>query len=415
MKFCIYQINLDRDTDRVAFEDLENLQRYHGGRVIRSDLYDKIYEGDFPCSSLEDLFHIFNVEHPADYPGRSMSVSDVVEIIDSPKLVGVIETEFRVEQFTDFLEYTSAQEALRDQNTDFVAHDYYGLNVPSIEPGFYFCDSIGFKQVIFHPENAGPKENVAAPQNAKTLLKLFMPLTADIVEYNEYGDLDDELSYELDGHALTSYEDKILAALVRERLPEEAERGIMHWYHGEDSVNEKVRSVVFGAEIRNGQLWGVAECLISGELTPEELDTLKNYVRGQASDGWGEGFEQRELRVDDGVMYVHLWNSTFWSIQTEEERFSPTIAEELPERCMTTMPGTGALIWIKRGETGYHPSDWETGDPVKNREKADFSNERWGVTPAQEQAMLCGSMFGWDVPGADPKFYEQNELQMGGM
>ena len=48
MKFCIYQINLDRDTDRVAFEDLENLQRYHGGRVIRSDLYDKIYEGDFP-------------------------------------------------------------------------------------------------------------------------------------------------------------------------------------------------------------------------------------------------------------------------------------------------------------------------------------------------------------------------------
>lgn len=109
--------NLDRDTDRVAFEDLENLQRYHGGRVIRSDLYDKIYEGDFPCSSLEDLFHIFNVEHPADYPGRSMSVSDVVEIIDSPKLVGVIETEFRVERFTDFLEYTSAQEALREQDT----------------------------------------------------------------------------------------------------------------------------------------------------------------------------------------------------------------------------------------------------------------------------------------------------------
>ena len=51
MKFCIYQINLDRDTDRVAFEDLENLQRYHGGRVIRSDLYDKIYEGDSMIST----------------------------------------------------------------------------------------------------------------------------------------------------------------------------------------------------------------------------------------------------------------------------------------------------------------------------------------------------------------------------
>jgi len=171
MKFCIYQINLDRDTDRVAFEGLENLQRFHDGTIIRSDLYDKIYEGDIPCSGLEELFHIFNVEHPADYPGRSMSVSDVVEVIDAPKLVGVIETEFRVERFTDFLEYISAQEALRDQDTEFVAHDYMGLNVPAIEPGFYFCDSVGFKQIIFHPENAGPKEKVAAPQNAKALLK----------------------------------------------------------------------------------------------------------------------------------------------------------------------------------------------------------------------------------------------------
>ena len=248
-----------------------------------------------------------------------------------------------------------------------------------------------------------------------TTLKLYMPLTADVVEYNEYGDLDDELAYELDGRALTGYEDKILAALLKERMPEEAERGIMHWYHAEDSVNEKVRSVVFNAEVRNGQLWGVVECCISGDLTAEELDTLKNYVRGQASDGWGEGFEQRELRIDDGVMYVHLWNSTFWSIQTEEECFSPNVAEGLPARCLTTLPSTGELIWIKRGENGYHSSDWETGDPVKNREKVDFANERWGVTPAQEQAMLCGSMFGWGVPGADPKFYEQNELQMGGM
>ena len=41
MQFRIYQINLDRDTDRVAFEGLENLQRYHSGTEIRSNLYDK--------------------------------------------------------------------------------------------------------------------------------------------------------------------------------------------------------------------------------------------------------------------------------------------------------------------------------------------------------------------------------------
>lgn len=247
-----------------------------------------------------------------------------------------------------------------------------------------------------------------------TTLKLYMPLTADFYGRSEYGDMESD-SIPLDGHDLRSHEDIIMAALVKNRMPEEAERGIMHWYHENDSVNDKVKSVVFTAEKRNGRLWGVAECQVVGTLSPEELNTLKEYVGGQASDGWGEGFEQREIEVNDGEMYVHLWNWDNWSIQTEEECFVPKLSEGLPELCWSILPGEGRLICIKRGERGYYPSDWETGDLEQNRKIADYSNQKRGITKAQEEAMLCGSMHGWDVPGADPKAYEQEPIRMGGM
>lgn len=246
-----------------------------------------------------------------------------------------------------------------------------------------------------------------------TQLKLYMPLTASFYARNEWGDWD-ETGEEWDGRTLLDYEDRILGFMVRNRVPEEAERGLMLWCDKE-FLDVKVRSAVFTAEARDGRLWGVAECQVVGQLSPEELTGLKDYLTGQAADGVGEGLEQQAIRVDGGELYVHLWQPESWSIQTEQERFSPKIADGLPELCFSTLRNTGQLICIKRGETGYYPSEWDTGDKERNVELADELNEHLGVTPIQRQAMEIGSLAGWDVPGADPAKYQENYPKMGGM
>ncbi len=235
------------------------------------------------------------------------------------------------------------------------------------------------------------------------LMKLYMPLSAEWADGGDTYDVE-EGEY-LSDEQLLSHECAIRRAMIRYREPEEAVRGLMRWYGKKDPVDAKVHSVLFDVEARDGKLWGVANCRVFSTLTPGELEVLKDYVSGQASDGWGEGFEQHEIETGDGGIYVHLWNSVYWDIKTEEELFAPKIADGLPPLCFSTLPSSGELICIKRGELGYYPSDWSTSDPVANKELADFNNQKLGVTYAQRMAMECGSMHGWDVPGANPAAY----------
>ena len=150
-------------------------------------------------------------------------------------------------------------------------------------------------------------------------LKLYMPLTVTQYEQDEWGSWD-EYPSELDEDTALAYQDQILAAILKERMPEETERGLMKYYHENDSLNEKVQSLFFTVEQIGDRLMGVAECRVQGDLSNAEIAQLKEYVTGQASDGFGEGFEQRPIKVSDGEIYVSLWNSDKnWSIMTQEE------------------------------------------------------------------------------------------------
>lgn len=113
MDIKIYQINLDRDENGVAFEAYDSLAKYQKSTDIDAGLYDKVFEGSVEAADIEDVYRIFNIDKPEGFSGRSLSVSDVVEVVKSD----------------------------------------------DVKPGFYYCDSIGFKAVPFQSEKAASLES----------------------------------------------------------------------------------------------------------------------------------------------------------------------------------------------------------------------------------------------------------------
>lgn len=88
---------------------------------------------------------------------------------------------------------------------------------------------------------------------------------------------------------------------------------------------------------------------------------------------------------------------------------------ELPDFCLSTLPSTGQLIILKRGERGYYASDWDTRKREENQNIAREHNRRRGISDIQEAAMSAGSMFGWNLPGADPQWYLDNARYVNAM
>ena len=201
--------------------------------------------------------------------------------------------------------------------------DSYAPVPPNTEGTVDFVDDAGQLQMKWDNGRTlalipGEDRFSVIPRQLQTL-KLYIPLTVTACVSDEWGDVDDT-PVELDRYTVLAHEDSILAALLKERRPEEAERGLMKYYGKDDSVNRKVQSYVFTAEEVDGRLMGVAECRVRGELTDAELEQLKDAVVGQAADGFGEGFEQRPIKTGDGELYVSLWSSDrSWSIMTRDE------------------------------------------------------------------------------------------------
>ncbi len=60
-------------------------------------------------------------------------------------------------------------------------------------------------------------------------------------------------------------------------------------------AEEKVRDIRIGVMELKGEVVGLAVVRAIEELSQQGIEEIKDYLTGQYSDGWGEGFEQREV------------------------------------------------------------------------------------------------------------------------
>lgn len=129
MNIRIYQVNMSRDINNVGFASYENLEKWQGTSAIDSSIYDKVFSGEVKCKTLEDVYVKFNQHHPRGYKARSLSKSDIVEIIG------------------------------KDGTSE-----------------FHYCDSFGFKKVDFESEKAKLSERYLDLSKGEKIKVLFVPV-----------------------------------------------------------------------------------------------------------------------------------------------------------------------------------------------------------------------------------------------
>lgn len=149
-------------------------------------------------------------------------------------------------------------------------------------------------------------------------INLFSPLTAELYPKDDMGNIEYD-SQTMTSSELCRYENQIQKQILKEYMESKGDRGLAT-YLDNQLLARKIRCMNPTVESWHGELWGVLEVQSYGSLSEKELEAVKEYWRGQESDGWGEGFEQRPIQTPEGELYVSFWNSgNDFFIATEEQ------------------------------------------------------------------------------------------------
>ena len=136
-KYGIYQLKPNLELDSLRFEGTESIKRMGITKdnfdAIKPENYTLLYVGELSelqketqGATLEAIFEKFNLDHPEDFRGHSLSVSDIVVLHQNGQ---------NTAHFVDFFGYTEIPDFLREQTPEKEEMQYTsGHNVQKTEP-----------------------------------------------------------------------------------------------------------------------------------------------------------------------------------------------------------------------------------------------------------------------------------------
>lgn len=124
--YIIYQLKYEQETAKLLFQSMKQLRE--AGKQVEQRNYEAIYTDSLPSGwkrrseCLNKLYYQFNMQHPSDYRGHSLSVSDVVAL----KINGIITTHY-VDSvgFQELKDFIPLDNPLK--NAEMVMEDDYGM------------------------------------------------------------------------------------------------------------------------------------------------------------------------------------------------------------------------------------------------------------------------------------------------
>ena len=120
--FSIYQIKGGDETRDLRFEPYDRLQA--AGNVVDKANYELVYSAPLtPGTSLEDIYTRFNIDHPKDFKGHSLSVSDVVVLHQNGQDTAHYVDSFGYKDVPEFLQpenHLKATEQTTEQNENMI-------------------------------------------------------------------------------------------------------------------------------------------------------------------------------------------------------------------------------------------------------------------------------------------------------